>query len=156
MARVRRKPEDLDPEKPNLTPLIDIVFQLIIFFMLVMDMSRVQLEDLRLPWADKAIKEKFTDMTILILNVMKDGKIRAGGKTYFDPKKEDATALENLFEYRRHMRKYQEVPGNDLYVKYPLLIRADASTHFKHVQMILMCATKYGGVTRVQLGAKKG
>ena len=40
-----------EPDSIVMTPMIDIVFQLIIFFLLVNDMSRAQLEELTLPKA---------------------------------------------------------------------------------------------------------
>jgi biopolymer transport protein ExbD len=156
MAKRRLPPEET-PEGFNMTPMIDVTFQLIIFFMLVTDMSKAQIENLYLPAASKAIKEKFEDTTMLVLNVMPDGAIKINGKTFYNPKKDqdDNKRLEDIFESRRQNKVYQEVPGKADWVKYPLLIRADRSTSFEHIQKILMIATHHGGVTRVQLGAKQ-
>ena len=41
-------------EQLDLTPMIDIVFNLIIFFMLVSELSNLELEQLRLPFAGEA------------------------------------------------------------------------------------------------------
>jgi len=155
MAR-RRLPAESDWEGCNLTPMIDVTFQLIIFFMLVTDMASAQIENLKVPSASKAIKEKYDDPQMLVLNVMPDGTIRSGGKTFWNPKMgDDCKKLEDLFEARRQNKAYQEVAGSDQYVKYPLMIRADRSAHFEHIQRILMIATHHGGVTRVQLGARQ-
>lgn len=155
MAR-RGPPPEIESDDMNMTPMIDIVFQLIIFFMLVTDMAAAQIEKLNLPTANKAIKEKFEDTTMLLMNVMGDGTIKIGGKTYWSPKsQDDARKLEDLFESRRQNKQYQEVAGKTDWVKYPMLIRADRSTPFEHIQKILMIATHHGGVTRVQLGAKQ-
>ncbi len=156
MAR-RRLPPDQQPEGFNMTPMIDVTFQLIIFFMLVTDMSKAQIENLYLPTANKAIKEKYEDTSMLVLNVMPDGVIKINGKSFYTPKKDgdDNKRLEDVFESRRQNKAYQEVPGKADWVKYPLLIRADRSTSFEHIQKILMIATHHGGVTRVQLGAKQ-
>jgi biopolymer transport protein ExbD len=152
----RRVPPEAKGPKLDMTPMIDVVFQLIIFFMLVMDMSKAQLEQLTLPTAKKAIKEKFTDTTMLVLNVLKDGSIKINGKTYWTPKMgDDSKKLEDEFEARRQNKMYQEVAGKADWVKYPVLIRADRSTPFEHLQKILMIATHHGGVTKVQLGAKQ-
>ena len=157
MARKRRSvaEEEEEVEGFMMTPMIDIVFQLIIFFMLIMDMSQVQVENVTLPTASKAIKEKYTDKTILIMNILKDGTVKMGGKTIWKPSaKDDNSNIENIFELRRSMRKYQEMPGNDNWVNYPLVIRADRSAEFQHLQKIIMIATQRGGVTKLQLGAK--
>jgi biopolymer transport protein ExbD len=54
MARVPKEPAAA--EGFSLTPMIDVTFQLLIFFMLVSDMSQSQIELLTLPIASKAIK----------------------------------------------------------------------------------------------------
>jgi biopolymer transport protein ExbD len=152
----RQIPKPLEDDTFNMTPMIDIVFQLIIFFMLVTDMAKAQLEPVVLPYANKAIKEKFEDTTTLVMNVLKDGTIKIDGKVYWSPKMGDENKkLEDLFEDRRQRKQYQEVPGKSDWVKYPLLVRCDRSTSFEHVQKILMVATHHGGVTRVSLGAKQ-
>jgi biopolymer transport protein ExbD len=155
MAR-RKRPQEVEFEGANMTPMIDVVFQLIIFFMLVTDMAKQQLEPVVLPYASKAIKEKIEDTTILVLNIMGDGTIKINGKTFWKPKDgDDNKRLEDLFESRRQNKLYQEVAGKADWVKYPMLIRADRSTPFEHLQKVLMIATHHGGVTKVQLGAKQ-
>ena len=42
----------------DMTPMIDVVFQLIIFFMLLMDMSQDELELLNLPKAETAVADE--------------------------------------------------------------------------------------------------
>jgi biopolymer transport protein ExbD len=152
----RQVPQEVGGVKIDMTPMIDVVFQLIIFFMLIMDMSKAQLELLTLPSARKAIKEKFADESMLVINVLKDGAIKINGKLFWKPSMgDDMKKLEDEFEARRQNKKYQEVAGKTDWVKYPVLIRCDRSTPFEHLQKILMVATHHGGVTRVQLGAKQ-
>ena len=152
----RRVPPEVEGVKIDMTPMIDVVFQLLIFFMLIMDMSKAQLEVMTLPSAKKAIKEKFVDTTMLVINVLKDGTIKINGKTFWKPVNgDDMKKLEDEFEGRRQNKLYQEVQGKTEWVKYPVLIRCDRSTPFEHLQRILMIATHHGGVTRVQLGAKQ-
>jgi biopolymer transport protein ExbD len=148
----RRVPPEVEGVKIDMTPMIDVVFQLLIFFMLIMDMSKAQLEVMTLPSAKKAIKEKFVDTTMLVINVLKDGTIKINGKTFWKPVNgDDMKKLEDEFEGRRQNKLYQEVAGKT----YPVLIRCDRSMPFEHLQRILMIATHHGGVTRVQLGAKQ-
>jgi biopolymer transport protein ExbD len=152
----RKIPPEPEGVKIDMTPMIDVVFQLLIFFMLIMDMSKAQLEPLTLPSAKKAIKEKYVDTTMLVINVMKDGAIKINGKVFWKPAMgDDMKKLEDEFEGRRQNKLYQEVAGKTDWVKYPVLIRCDRSTAFEHLQRILMIATHHGGVTRVQLGAKQ-
>jgi len=53
----RKSVQAEEPEGMVMTPMIDIVFQLLIFFVLVTDMARAQLENLTLPKANKATSE---------------------------------------------------------------------------------------------------
>jgi biopolymer transport protein ExbD len=152
----RERPTELDQEGFDMTPMIDCTFQLIIFFMITMDMSKAQIELLTLPTASKAVKEKFEDTSTLVVNIMKDGAVKIDGKVYWSPKSTDeGKKLEDLFEDRRQRKQYQEVPGKPDWVKYPMLVRCDRSTPFEHLQKIMMIATHHGGVTRMQLGAKQ-
>jgi len=64
--------------RPDMTPLIDIVFQLIIFFMVVMTIAKVEVSDLTVPEAEQGrrLRRRPTDVTI---NVRRDGRILLGG-----------------------------------------------------------------------------
>ena len=49
-----KKPTILDHVNPNLIPMLDIMFLLLLFFMLGADMGHRELEDVRLPQAEQA------------------------------------------------------------------------------------------------------
>lgn len=121
----------------DMTPMIDVTFQLIIFFMLVMDMSSAQHEKLRQPSAANLATDP--DPAEVVVNVGPDGRLRVSGKTFGD------AALEDLFETQRRTRR----------ADFPVLIRADRSAAFEHVQRIMAMAQAHGGVTRVRFGAVK-
>jgi len=79
MARRRQKADNADVEI-NMTPMIDVVFNLIIFFMVITDMTQQELEYLILPKADLASEDKGEDKDRLIVNIVdpnaKDSKDR--------------------------------------------------------------------------------
>jgi biopolymer transport protein ExbD len=70
--------------EPNLTPLLDIVFQLITFFMLVINFSSENYDQrVRLPVAGAARpveEESRVSEDRLVLNVDKDGHLLIGGE----------------------------------------------------------------------------
>ncbi len=140
ISRRRAPPEEVPQEGFNMTPMIDITFQLIIFFMLVSDMSRVQTEPLTLPGASQAVIPP-PDLEALVVNVMADGRIKVAGRAFSD------AALEGLFETRR--------PRAERGMGYPVVLRADRATPFEHVQKVMMMATAHGAVTRVQFSANQ-
>jgi len=70
--------------EPNLTPLLDVVFQLITFFMLVINFSSENYDQrVRLPVAESAqpvTDERRVSEDRLVLNVDKDGHLLIGGE----------------------------------------------------------------------------
>ena len=114
-----------------MTPMIDIVFQLIVFFMLVSDMSVKQTEPVTLPTASAAILSRERET---VINVLPDGRVKIGGRTHGDG------ALEAFFEQRAQADR-------------PLLIRADRSAPFESIQKVMMIASARGQVTRLRFAA---
>jgi biopolymer transport protein ExbD len=160
----RKKPKEGDEGLGMMmTPMIDIVFQLIVFFILVLDFVRQSIEKVKLPSATEVKKTKYSDPTLLVVNITKKGRYMINGREYFDPTRNvdpgkermAFTKLEELFNRRRHNRRYQEVPGRPDTVKYFMLVRADRSTDFEHVQRLLMMATRYGGVNKVMFAVEE-
>jgi biopolymer transport protein ExbD len=139
----RLPPDPESAEGFSLTPMIDVTFQLLIFFMLVTDMTKTPLE-LEMPRASMATEVKENPQR-LTLDVDKTGRIRANGRIVFNPGREaEPERLVDLLEARR---------AGSRYGSYPLLIRADAESEFQHLQRILMIATQHGGVVTIELGA---
>ena len=66
------------PIEMDMTPMIDVVFQLIIFFMLVTDMSQQDLAELKLPYAETSQKDEMMKGR-LTFNILKDGEIEIQG-----------------------------------------------------------------------------
>lgn len=88
----------------------------------------------------------------LQISVLKDGTLKINGRNIWKPSQgDDHTRLEDLFVLRRYMKKYQEVPGKDDFVKYTLFLDLHPQVKFHHIQKLLMIASHNGGVTRVVL-----
>lgn len=66
----------------NMTPMIDIVFLLIIFFMTVSQVSKINRENIELPKLQGAEDQK---PTVLTINVTRQGRIVVGGNTLSAP-----------------------------------------------------------------------
>ena len=134
----------------DMTPMIDVTFQLIIFFMLLMDMTTKDLEELVLPQADSASEDKPNPKDPRpILNILSDGRILVKRDVYYDPQKDDGYAkLAKFLEQRaRYMKKELIDPANPGLGKapdQPVLIRADQSTPFKYIQKVMELCGKEG------------
>jgi len=110
----------------RMTPMIDIVFLLIIFFMCVAEMSKLEIESITLPEASQA-REKPEPHGRLTVNVMQNGVYRVNGETY------SADDLKRLVR-REAIRKGLGPNGNSAL---PVRIRADAHVPYKYVQRVM-------------------
>ena len=130
--RARRKPPH--ELKMNMTPMIDIVFQLIIFFMIVSEFQNMEMEQITLPFALEA-KEEVKDLpNRIIINVNDKGKIRMMRRTYTS---EELKAL--LIERARTSPK-----DADGLPTIAVKLRADAECEYKYVQdVIVQCMRAY-------------
>jgi biopolymer transport protein ExbD len=71
-----------DRAEPNLTPILDMVFQLITFFMLVVNFKAAETDQsLKLPVIGSAKpSESKSQGELLVLNINADGKLRVRGR----------------------------------------------------------------------------
>ncbi len=125
MARKPKAPQTADGEL-DMTPMIDCVFLLIIFFMLVTELKKMDTVLLSLPDAESAVKD---DDVKLIINVEGKGQITVGNK------RRDVDELRAFLADKRARLTAEEVSGEwaEILVK----IRVDRNAEFRHVQQVL-------------------
>ena len=154
-----------DPEtemEMDMTPMIDVVFLLIIFFMIITDMTQQDLEELVLPMAQFAREDKPDPLKYRpIINIQYDGKIIIKREKYYIPEEDDGKAdpyirvKEWLAKTAKRMDHDYLVEGATSGRKIPddlLLIRADVSTPFKHIQKVMeFCGEAGVEIWKVQL-----
>lgn len=134
----------------DMTPMIDVVFQLIIFFMLVTDMAQQDLAELELPVAETAQKDE-TEEGRMIVNIYPDGQIEIKRRQY--PTLDDAGAAGVLRTYLSNevAKGLKDEQGLS---ERALLIRADKTTKFKEVQKVMrICGENGIKIYKVQLAA---
>lgn len=117
----------LEPASFQMAPMIDIVFQLLIFFIVTGQLSKSETElDVSVPTtAEGAEAERVQGEKII--NVLADGRVIV-----------DKTPLsqDELFVM---MKKLSE-----LYKNQPIRLRADAKTEYQHVINVISTCTKAG------------
>ncbi|HEB53675.1 MAG TPA: hypothetical protein ENI87_10525, partial [bacterium] len=69
----------------DMTPMIDCVFLLMIFFVLVIDLSQKNLEDLILPRAVFQEPDESPPENRPIINVLQNGTVIYGGDVFYNP-----------------------------------------------------------------------
>jgi biopolymer transport protein ExbD len=137
----------------NMTPMIDIVFNLVQFFMLTLDLSHKELAVLDLPRANsgKEDKDPSTDRNAkpeersrFIINIQADGSLYFKGNTWkladADAAAQDL-ALEHLrVELRKLVRDLPKESDTGA-SKAMVLVRGDRTAKWKYVQWIMqVCA----------------
>ncbi len=113
----------------NMTPMIDIVFLLIIFFILSSHFARQETQlELALPQAASGLEAAIDETRRLIVSVLPEGQLQLAG-TVVDP-----AELEQKIGYES-----QRV-GGDLEVR----IRSDRRAPYRHVEPILVACARAG------------
>jgi biopolymer transport protein ExbD len=133
---------DMSHAQPNLTPLLDMVFQLITFFMLVINFKEAALDQsLQLPVLGSArpLDTKGQD-DLLVLNIDADGRLKVYGVTK-DNVNAYITAESRQEEARLKARNVTLKPGEEWPTT--VVIRADKATPFKLLNEIIKICQKH-------------
>ena len=134
---------DLNSERaePNLTPLLDMVFQLITFFMLVINFKGASMDpSLKLPVLGSARPlERHGKLEPLLLNIDTEGRVTVQGKK-IDVEQfitKEARVLKNQLQILGTPIENGELPV-------PVIVRADRSAPFHLVNRILKLCQEQG------------
>jgi biopolymer transport protein ExbD len=149
--------------KMDMTPMIDCVFLLLIFFVLVIDLSQKDLEDLILPEAKFSVPDEAPPDVRPIVNINQGGDIMWKSNKYYDASDnlEDYRGIKKmLLEWRetlkltmKPLKESQPVSAkNPLIPDDPVLIRADKWTEWHYVGKFMMeCSQPYAAFWKLEL-----
>lgn len=129
------QPRHLFTQRPNIAPLIDVVFLLIIFFLTVSHMALVRVDALSLPDAREGETLDTQPSSTIVINIHAASRIRIAGRTY------SLTSIGSRLE--------QEIQrlGRD---RISIRIRADRRVPWKVVSAVMQhCAQR--GIVQVQV-----
>jgi len=113
----------------NIAPLIDVVFLLIIFFLTVSHITKVQVEALTLPQATEGEKSEQLAGSRVVINVHQDGRIVVAGEV------RESNSLEQMLRTEQ-----KRVGGDGLSV----LLRGDREASWAIVSEIMQICTRLG------------
>jgi biopolymer transport protein ExbD len=128
------------PEMPsveiNMTPMIDIVFQLLIFFMLVSEVSQLDGAKMALPYAsasstDFKVDQQFKMVTVCI---EKTGNIPGVGRLTVQGKEHNEKSLAQLIQSQAQLAGYEDTVKRISNLK--VRIRADREARYKSIQRV--------------------
>lgn len=113
----------------NMTPMIDVVFQLIIFFLVSSHLAKQEVQfKLPLPIAASGIKAKADDKPRLTVNVLADGTLLFAGRQV------------TTDDLRSRLAERMGELGEDVEVR----IRSDRSVAYKHVEPVMLSCAQAG------------
>jgi biopolymer transport protein ExbD len=136
------------PVEMDMTPMIDCVFLLMIFFVLVIDLSQKNLEDLVLPRALHQDPDVEPPKNRPIVNVLQNGAVVYNQRVYYDPAidgRDYGRIRDLLREIKRvglaadtlHERA-ETIGGRTVMVMDdPILLRADKWTEWHYVGEVM-------------------
>jgi biopolymer transport protein ExbD len=140
----------------DMTPMIDVTFQLIVFFLVANDLSRKEVTDLALPQAIHGVEDLATEDIRVILNINKPAdpanpprlpEITVRGEKF------DLAQLARLLQSRADIKREGGAGSpSAIYA----LIRADKTAPWQHVQYVMqVCADPKIAIYKLQFATTK-
>jgi biopolymer transport protein ExbD len=124
-------PNNLRPGEAtfNMTPMIDVVFQLIIFFLVSSHLAKQEAQmELPLPVADSGVEPTGDPTPRITINVLNDGSMILAGHPV---RKDDLV---------QRLKKRLAAEGGNLEVR----IRSDRMTPYRNVEPIMLACARSG------------
>jgi len=150
----------------DMTPMIDCVFLLMIFFVLVIDLSQKNLEDLILPRAEFQEPDDTPPDNRPIINVLQNGSVIYNQDVVYDPTdpaKSNIALIKGLLKGIRekglsaipptiHLKEEKVGARTAMLIDDPILIRADKWTEWHYIGEIMkQCSQPDVGFWKVEL-----
>jgi biopolymer transport protein ExbD len=137
--------------EPNLIPLLDLIFQLIMFFMICVNFVSEQVnETIMLPIAQSARAMDKGEVEVLVLNMKGNGDIMVVGQE--QPLTTEGQRISFLRQYYADAKRTAEERDKKSVVKTTVIIRADQKSTYGMVYT-LMKQAKLAGFKKIQLRA---
>lgn len=113
----------------NMTPMIDVVFQLIIFFLVSSHLVKQETQlDLPLPAASSGAEDEPADRPLITINVLGDGRLLSAGREL------------SLPDLEARLRERKSRHGEELEVR----IRCDRGVPYGKLQPVMLACTRAG------------
>ncbi len=143
----------------DMTPMIDCVFLLMIFFVLIIDLSQTNLEDLILPKAEYQEPDDTPPENRPVINLLQSGAVYYKGKMQYDPAVHgnDYSGIMKMLKLIKQTgnlkTKTENLGGRDVeLVDDPVLLRADKWTEWHYVgEVMKQCSQPEAAFWKIEL-----
>lgn len=136
--------------EPNLIPLLDIVFQLLMFFMMCVNFVSEQVnQNIKLPVAQSARPMDKSQDAVLFLNINRSGQLEVPGQ---DPMQSMGDIKYYLSQQYADAERADKLKGGSGAVTTAIVIRADEASNYGQVFQVLQVC-KQVGYRKLQLRA---
>jgi biopolymer transport protein ExbD len=143
----------------DMTPMIDCVFLLMIFFVLIIDLSQKNLEDLILPKAKYQEPDDKPAENRPVINLLQTGAVYWKGKVQYDPATDGKDysgimkMLKRIKETTKLKTSTENIGGRAVeLVDEPILLRADKWTEWHYVgEVMKQCSQPEAAFWMVEL-----
>jgi biopolymer transport protein ExbD len=134
---------------PNLTPILDMVFQLITFFVLVVNFKSVELDlTLNLPVVGSARPATPSTNRLLVLNIeddkQHDAALKVMGALYLKEKIKPYLDMESKIALTAASMTFDDVKDGSRELPDLIVIRADQKCPFGHVNYVIDACQQVG------------
>ncbi|MBN2490620.1 MAG: biopolymer transporter ExbD [Planctomycetes bacterium] len=147
--KLTKQDNEPEPLEIEMTPMIDVVFLLIVFFMIVVDLTQQEIVLLQLPTAVHAIPDKKPEQNRLTVNVTWDKREQQAAIRI----KRTEMTLDELKAWMYPIAR-SKIDAKTKFSEIPILIRCDQDAPFRVVQQIMaVCADKDIQIYKVMLAA---
>ena len=144
MARRKRKGGNPAELEMNLTPMIDVVFLLIAFFVIMIQIVNQEIAVLYLPAATEAHPDEKPDPDRFILNVTREGFVLMRGERL------TPEVLKKRLRAEANKNRVKSSP----YSEQKILVRADQNALYDFIQLVMIKCTEVG-IYQIQFAAKQ-
>jgi biopolymer transport protein ExbD len=151
----------VDETAMNMTPMIDITFNLVVFFMLTLDISQKEFVEVDLPVATQGVPDKedpLAEVPRFAINLTADGRVQFKGNTYNISSTnavEQDQALEDLRNALGALTNKPEWREPDGASKVSVMVHGDRSAKWQYVQWIMqVCANPRIKIYKIQFAIK--
>jgi biopolymer transport protein ExbD len=138
---------EMQEGKSDLTPMIDVVFQLLIFMMLITSIS--SLKDVELPVASMAQPDEKPPKDRLVIDILKD-KVEGSHRGIYNISSQTYSPRELITRLRSEANKNrsaEKLPNGESRSETSILIRCDRRVYFEDFERILkMCVNPNWGI----------